>query len=337
MKTDGDASGPAHGFVHKALIYGSDEEFTDVALPFLEDGLEAREPILVAVQRRHLENVRAVLGGTPDGLTLLDVEEWHESSARTRDGLARWTSERLEGADHVRLVVEPPWATGNDARVRDWARHEAVFNVAFSGLPVSLICPYDAGELPREVLQHAHCTHPDILDSDGSTASSSYEDPSAFCDRMDSGVRREGRAPDLEQRFDLGDLSSLRRSVGSFAIEAGLSPLRTEETVLAVNEIATNAVLHGRPPSTVRGWRGGDEIIVEVTDAGEGISDALAGQLPPQPESPGGRGLWLTRLVCDAVEVRSADGCSVTMHIAAPGDEALTTASRRCDRSAPSA
>src|SRR3954451_1818395 len=129
MKTDGDASGPAHGFVHKALIYGSDEEFIDVALPFVEDGLEAREPMLVAVQHRHIENVRAALGGTPDALILQAVEEWHETSARTRDRFARWTSERLEGADHVRLMAEPPWATENEARIRDWARHESVINV----------------------------------------------------------------------------------------------------------------------------------------------------------------------------------------------------------------
>ena len=319
-KADGDSSGPVREFVHKALIYGSEEEFMDLALPFVEDGLQAEEPTLVAVQQCHLENVRAALGGTPDGLALHSVEEIFETSARTRDRFARWASERSESAGRVRLMAEPPWATGNEARVRDWARHEAVINVAFSDLPVSFVCPYDARELPGEVIEHAHDTHPEIVDGSGCSASSSYVDPLTFCDRLDSRVATERRPPDIEEFFDLGDLPSLRRQIGSFAIEGGLSGPRTEETVLAVNEVATNAVRHGQPPSTVRGWYAEGEIIVEVSDAGEGIHDTLAGQLPPEPETPGGRGLWLTRLVCDAVEVSRADGCTVRMHVATAGE-----------------
>ena len=54
---------------------------------------------------------------------------------------------------------EPPWALGHKARVRDWARHESVVNVAFASLPVTFICPYDAQALPQEVLNHAR-KHP---------------------------------------------------------------------------------------------------------------------------------------------------------------------------------
>jgi anti-sigma regulatory factor (Ser/Thr protein kinase) len=51
-----------------------------------------------------------------------------------------------------------------------------------------------------------------------------------------------------------------------------------------------------------------------VNDSGAGIEDALAGQLAPRPDGGGGRGLWLARLLCDAVEIRNADGCSVSLH-----------------------
>ena len=69
-------------------------------------------------------------------------------------------------------------------------------------------------------------------------------------------------------------------------------------------EIATNAVVHGRTPATLRIWHADGEVIVEVSDEGDGIRDVLAGQLMPSPSRPGGRGLWLSRLLCDAVEVR---------------------------------
>jgi anti-sigma regulatory factor (Ser/Thr protein kinase) len=133
---------------------------------------------------------------------------------------------------------------------------------------------------------------------------------------LDSAVEAQRGTPALELTFGLDDLEGLRRTVRSFAREAGMADWRTDEVVLAVNEVATNAVIHGRPPATARVWHGDDEIVVEVADAGEGIDDALAGQLAPPPTALGGRGLWLTRLVCDAVEVRSKEVSAVTLRAA---------------------
>ena len=96
--------------------------------------MEAGEPALVAVQERHVENLRSALGGTPGEATLIPVEQWHVTSARTRDKFARWAPERA-GRGRVRLMGEPPWAIGHKARVRDWARHESVVNVAFASFP----------------------------------------------------------------------------------------------------------------------------------------------------------------------------------------------------------
>lgn len=322
MHSHGEPSDPAGDFAHQALLYGSDQEFMDVALPFVADGLHSEQPTLVSVQARHVENLRAALGGAPEGLELHRAEDWSETSARTRDKFARWATERTGGGRRIRLVGEPAWALGHETRVRDWARHESVINVAFASLPITFICPYDARALPETVLKHAAETHPEIVDGVGSSPSDAYEDPREFCRRLDSTVEVHGSSPELEMPFGLGDLPAVRRLARSFAIDAGLSGARTDEIVLAVNEIATNAVIHGQPPTTVRAWHPEDEIIFEVTDAGGGIRNPLAGQLPPPPEGLGGRGLWLTRLLCDAVEVRNAGGCTVTVH-AATGSRVL--------------
>lgn len=326
MHLGGELSEQVEGFAHRGLIYGSDQEFMEVALPFVEEGLAAREPVLVAVQERHIENLRDAFGGTPQGLTLHAVEDWYETSARTRDKFARWAGERTTGGRRARLIGEPPWALGHAARVRDWARHEAVINVAFASLPVSFICPYDAQALPDEVLAHARETHPEIVSGEGSFRSASYVDPHEFCGCLDSAVDVQSLEPSLETPFELEDLPTVRRLVGSLALDAGLTSSRTEEFVLAVNEVTTNAVVHGRPPATVRGWEADGEIVVEVTDAGDGIRDVLAGQLPPPPNELGGRGLWLTRLLCDAVEVCDVGGCTVTLHAVTSGDRAATAA-----------
>lgn len=326
MHSHAEASGHGEGFVHQAVIYGSDQEFMDVALAFVEEGLSAKQPTLAAVQARHIENLRAALGGTPEGLTLHPVEDWYETSTRTRDKFARWVSEQSPVTGRARLMGEPPWALENEARVRGWARHESVFNVAFASLPVTLICPYDTRVLPEEILAHAHGTHPEIVDGGGAFPSDSYVDPLDFCGRLDSTVEAQQRPPSLELQFGLEDLPKVRRLIGSFALDAGLTGSRTEEIVLAANEIAANAVIHGRPPSTIRGWDADGEIIIGVTDAGDGIRNALAGQLAPPPDGLGRRGLWLTRLLCDAVEVCNAGGCTVTLHAAAPSRKSLTAA-----------
>jgi anti-sigma regulatory factor (Ser/Thr protein kinase) len=316
MQSSGEASVPGSGFVHQALIYGSDQEFMDVSLPFVEAGLSSKQPTLVAVQDRHCEGLRDALGETAEELTLCPAEEWYETSARTRDKFARWVAERTWIGGRARLIAEPPWSLGHQAQVRDWARHESVLNVAFAGQPLTLMCPYDASALPEEILRHARGTHPEIVDRDGVSPSPFYEDPTDFCRRLDAAVEAQHGTPALELTFGLDDLEGLRRTVRSFVREAGMAEWRADEVVLAVNEVATNAVIHGRPPATARVWHGDDEIVVEVADSGEGIHDALAGQLAPPPTALGGRGLWLTRLLCDAVEVRSKGVSAVTLRTA---------------------
>jgi anti-sigma regulatory factor (Ser/Thr protein kinase) len=326
MQFAGEASDPAEGFVHQALIYGSDGDFVDVASPFIQEAVAADEAILVTVQERNVEKLRAALGGLPSGVTLFPLEQWYDTSARTRDKFGRWVAHQLDGGHNnrrridgrVRLIGEPPWAVGHDAQVRDWARYESVLNVAFAEYPVTFICAYDARVLPPEIIDHARSTHPEIVGPGGTWQSEAYVDPVAFCSLLDSSVDPPSGEPDVEISFSLADLPALRRRVAQLAAVAGLPRSRAEELVLAVNEIATNAVVHGASPAAVRVWREDGELIVEVSDAGEGIADALVGQLTPSPTGPGGRGIWLTRLVCDAVEIRNGTGCTVAMRAATP-------------------
>ena len=85
MASGGETATRSEGFVHSALIYGSGDEFMEVALPFVEDGISRSEPTLVAVQGCNVDNLREALGGEPDGVTLLSVEQWYETAARTSE------------------------------------------------------------------------------------------------------------------------------------------------------------------------------------------------------------------------------------------------------------
>ena len=136
---------------------------------------------------------------------------------------------------------------------------------------------------------------------------------------MASNVSEVGRAKVMaseqadELVFGLSDLSDLRRLVASKAIRAGMSSGRAADLALAFNEIATNAVVHGRPPATTRVWEEDGEVICEVTDAGSGIDDPHPGQVPPAVDAPGGRGIWLARQLCDRLEFRNGVRCTVSI------------------------
>lgn len=317
MQYEGEASAPDSGFVHSALLYGSGDAFMEVALSFLEQGVASGEPALVAVRSENVENLREALGGEPEEVTLLSADEWYETSAGTRDKLARWIADEA-GDGRVRVLAEPPWAVGNEAQVRDRARHESVTNLAFAGIEGDFLCAYDEGELPTEILEHARRTHSTIAAPGGGYPSRRFEDPHEFCRRLDSAVEPPRGEPVTVLDFNLADLRRVRRLVTSMAVARGLSGSRADELALAVNEIASNAVVHGSLPATLRIWERAGELICEVSDAGEGIEDEFAGQFTPPSDSIGGRGIWLARMLCDAVEIRKDAGCTVSVHAAAP-------------------
>ena len=57
--------------------------------------------------------------------------------------------------------------------------------------------------------------------------------------------------------FQRDDLAAVRRFTCDQASRTGLPERRLIDLVLAVNELATNVVVHTRGPSTVRIWQGG--------------------------------------------------------------------------------
>src|SRR5438046_10287596 len=56
---------------------------------------------------------------------------------------------------------------------------------------------------------------------------------------------RDGEPPALDQAFDGDSLFALRATVAAHGSRAGLSEGRTRDLVLAVHELAANAVRHG--------------------------------------------------------------------------------------------
>jgi anti-sigma regulatory factor (Ser/Thr protein kinase) len=95
-----------------------------------------------------------------------------------------------------------------------------------------------------------------------------------------------------------------------------MSPARTGDLVLAINELTTNSLRHGGGRGVLRMWVEGGTAVCEVRDRGW-IGFALVGRERPPSSENGGRGLWLVNQMCDLVQLRSSPaGTVVRVHMA---------------------
>ncbi|WP_211212689.1 ATP-binding protein [Nonomuraea coxensis] len=120
--------------------------------------------------------------------------------------------------------------------------------------------------------------------------------------------------------FARGGITPLRRTVAEHAAREGLAGARLEDFVLAVNEVTTNAVVHGGGRGTLRLWSHAGRLWCEVSDEGPGLPPGwTAARPPPAGLESGGRGLWLTRTLCDQVTIVSGPRGTTVMFAAGPG------------------
>lgn len=82
----------------------------------------------------------------------------------------------------------------------------------------------------------------------------------------------------------------------------GLQNGDADDFVLAINEIASNALIHGE--ADVQVWLGKNDqkLICEVTDGGSGIHDVEIGYAAPELRSTSKRGIWVARQLTNATE-----------------------------------
>lgn len=144
-------------------------------------------------------------------------------------------------------------------------------------------------------------------------------DPGRTPARREPAARRSSRRGGREARFSAGgrvsarldftaaSLRDVRRLVAREAERAWLNEDRRDDLVLAIDELATNSVVHGGGGGTLEIWRQQRAIACEVRDDGH-IEDPLAGLRPPDPAQPTGRGLWIASRLCDRIQVSSSPG-----------------------------
>ncbi|MEU6767055.1 ATP-binding protein [Streptomyces sp. NPDC046853] len=125
------------------------------------------------------------------------------------------------------------------------------------------------------------------------------------------------RATLLELPFGMTDLARLRLLVTRRAEDAGLCEPRLSDFVLAVHEVASNAVVHGGGKGRIHLARTDEGLRCSVADSGPGLNcpePCESATLPEADEAENGRGLWLAHALTDDCEVTvGQSGTTVTL------------------------
>jgi anti-sigma regulatory factor (Ser/Thr protein kinase) len=303
------------GFVHEAALYGSDEEFLAVAVPFLEAGVAAGEPALVALAGSTAGLLRSELGDAEGVVFLDDTDRDGLRPATFIETTRRFLAERVDaGARRVRAVGETPHP-GLGVPWFEWARYEAALNHAFADLPLWRLCPFDTRTAPADVVADVLRTHPRLTTADGTVDNPRYQDPAEFLGRRSFVTADPPEPPGAPAAEVLDPRPEEARGVARAA--GGLARLGDEDVddlVLAVSEAVTNALEHGLPPVRLRVWTEPGRVVATVGDAGNGPRDPFAGLLPAVGSATGGFGLWAIHQVCSEVSHhRSGSGFALRL------------------------
>jgi anti-sigma regulatory factor (Ser/Thr protein kinase) len=290
-------------FRHEAFLYESDEQYAEVGAEFLRQGLDNDEAMLVVVGPEKIELLRAALGPDAGRVEFADMRDVGRNPARIIPVWGDFVGRQISGRK-LRGIGEPVWAGRSEAELAECYLHESLLNHAFAGQSFTLLCPYDARALGPAVLDHSHFTHPLIRNGSAPVPSAAYHGFEGAGQMFAATLPEPSRRPG-EFHVEHGRLPELRSLVYRRARAAGLEPYRTRDLVLAVNELATNSLLHGRGRGVLRWWRDPDSLVFEVRDAGF-IEDPLVGRIRPGPDQTGGRGLWVVNQLCDLVQIRTS-------------------------------
>ncbi len=288
---------------HHAFVYQSHEEYLAQAVPFLRDGLAAGEGAIVAHTKPGMSMMREALGADAARVTFVDVSASYTRPARTLAAYHDVYAQQLRRTPALRAVADVQF--GPDPREWEmWTGYEAVFNRSFGHLPAWVLCSYNANGTPDPILEGVWQTHPEVVEAGVWTTSARFEDPDVLLHRLTPPPED---LPDLRALPPVGDVEQLRELVAREVVAAGGGEAKILEMLLAVTEVAGNALQHGGGIEEVRVGPAHGRFVCEITDRGAGFDDPAAGYLAPRPGV--GSGLWVARQLAWRIEfLRSARG-----------------------------
>lgn len=291
-------------FDHVAVVYDSASDLRDRVAVYLREEVHAYDRVLVAVPPATEQILRG----------LVDVDatavEWglpkravHRLGHRYA-GLRRHAV-TAHAAGDTTLIVSEFDGDRTDERMMQYLRYEAACNESFAWYDSTMLCLGNQSEVGRDLLTEFQLVHPRALANGHPVANTDYLTPEEYLTRyIKDGPPPPPGPPHLDHELTTIDqLAWLRQHVRTWTHvpPVNLDIDDTEDITAAIDEIATNALKHGRPPVRIRGWVVDHQIIVHVDDHGTTGIDPTTGYYLPGPEAQSGRGLCIARHIADTL------------------------------------
>jgi anti-sigma regulatory factor (Ser/Thr protein kinase) len=295
---------------HGLFVFDDEAALESRMAPFLDAGVEDGEAVICVVDGDKWSLLRRALGDVADEISHVDRDTFYTRPEAALAGYdARVRRLLHEGAPSVRAFAELPRCE-TDEQWSPWIGYEAMINRAFAHHPFWVICGYDSREVSADVLHGMRCAHPHV-EGDGRPASEDYRNPDELVRELASPAES---LPELRPVPLHGAGRPFRVALLAEMAAAGVPEVDAEQLVLAAGEVLANALTHGGGSVAVRAGRGDGGFVCEISDAGAGLDDPMAGYLPPRPGAGGGAGLWVARQLTRRLDlVSSPDGLSVRL------------------------
>ena len=297
---------------HEAFLWHEKADFTAGLVPFITDGLDSGEPVMVALVPEHTAWVQDALGARSAEATFVDMAELGLNPARIIPAWQTFLDLHAHDGQPVRGIGGPIWPGRRREELLECQLHEALLNVAVDPeVPFWLICPYDAENLDSGVVEEAHRSHPVLVEADSYSGSGKYGGR-PHVDSLFSTTLEEPATVPIELTFDPADIGALEERVAAELMASGLAAEQAAHLAMATHRLAVCSLNRGAAVGRVRLWRQPHAFICEVFDDTV-VPDLLLGRRVPFGEEHDG--LWLANQVCDLVQLRSTtSGTTVRVH-----------------------
>jgi anti-sigma regulatory factor (Ser/Thr protein kinase) len=308
-------------YLHDALLYDEPEQLVAAAVPFLMEGLEAGDAAVIATSPETASVLRDAVDGDPRVHVLERGDVYRARTPTAITTFRRLAEQRAaEGVVRVRVIGEVDFGE-TERDWLEWQRYESVINDALADWPLWGLCVFDTRRLPETVLESARQTHSSVVTPEGRARNPDFVVPADYLRSLPIPAEPLENTPPRLWARDIADFIALRHAVAAELATVDAPRDAVEDYLLAVDEMTSNAVRHGKPPVSLRLWVGQNRIVCSIDDHGPGFDDPFAGYGPAHGDdlSRGGMGLWLARQLCDHVDISGDDdGVHVRLTIRLP-------------------
>jgi hypothetical protein len=232
-------------FRHEALLWRGIDDFLATTVPFVRDGLDGGEAVMVAATGEHNEWLHGALGVDADRVHFVDMLDLGRNPVRIITALRGFIDEGIGGGGAVRGIGEPIWRGRRAEEVLESQLSEALINVAVEpDSPVWLMCPYEADSLDPTLIEEVYRSHPAVIDGTTYRGSPSYGGR-AHLDEVFTAELPPLSGLQGEMVFERNELQQVSKLVAATAFAAGVAPDRAAELAVVVKELAASSLQRG--------------------------------------------------------------------------------------------